>query len=235
MANNKEIVFESNRGIIFERTLFNNGKARLAVRFKDNNKMITDYRYTNAPGLQSPYLNWENLNCVDGWIYDKTYLHTAVQNDKKLYAGICFSIAKEEMYSSQALPPCFYTEGEVAERVEAMTEGLPGDCVLGVEGPDSDRLYSTLRYIYICKTGAIQDYIDVDDVVSVYGRFGINLDDSHIYRIKELCSVEISSFADNTRMDYGNPNSVAEWVATGLLLGYPIETTASILGRAPLR
>ena len=94
MASNKEIVFESNCGIIFERTILINGEVRLAVIYNRGNEIITDYCYVNAPELRSPYLNWENLNCCDGWVHDETYLHTAVQNGKKLYSGIIFRILR---------------------------------------------------------------------------------------------------------------------------------------------
>jgi len=229
MALKKEIVFESNRGIIFERTLFKNGRVQLTVRDKNNNETITDYRYNNVPGLQSRYLNWENLNCCNGWNYDKTYLHTAVQNGRKLYAGFTLSIAKKDVFAGRPLPTGFYTESDVSEIIEALQEGLPGDCVLGSEQPDSDRFNSVLRHIYICKTGAIRDYIDIGDVISAYERLGIILDGNCVSRVMGLCAIPISNYAGTGQMDYANPNSTAEWVVTGLLLGYPIETTASML------
>jgi len=228
MAADKEIVFESNRGIIFERTLFKNGRVRLAVRAKDDNELIKDYRYINAKGLQSPFLNWDNLNCCNGWVHDEAYLHTAVQRGKKLYAGIDFSIAKKDAFPGRPLPAGFYTEGEVSEQIRLLRDGLPMGCILGIERPDSDLHYSVTRFIYICKAGAIRDYINIDDVLSAYERFGIILGESHVNRITDLCAIPISSFAGDSHMDYGNPNSAAELIATGLLLGYPIETTASM-------
>lgn len=229
MATNKEIVFESNRGIVFERTVYKNGNARLAVINKNNNKTMSEYRYKNAPGLQSPYLNWENLNCVNGWVYDKTYLHTAVQKGKKLYAGFTLSIAKKEVFAGKPLPQGFYTEEGVSEKVEALKKDLPGDCVLGSEGPDYDTPQSIVRYYYICKTGTIRDYIDIDDVISAYGRFGMILNESHWNKVRELCSIPISGFSSNDHMDYANTKSVAEYIVAGLLLGYPIESTVDRL------
>ena len=225
-----EIVYESNKGIVFERAIYKNGNARLTVRNKANNATMATYRYKNAPGLQSPYLNWDNLNCVNGWVFDETYLYTAVQSGKKLYAGFTFHIAKDGAFPGQALPEGFYTEHEVIEKIEELRKGLPGDCVLGFEKPDSERHLSFLRHIYICKTGAISDYIDVDDVISVYVRFGIVLNDAHIKSIRELCAIPISNFASDEYMDYANPKTAAEWIVTGLLLGYPVETTASMFG-----
>jgi len=113
MAYEKEIIFESNRGIIFERTLLNNGRIRLAVINKRNGETMSDYLYKNMPGLQAPFLNLDNLNCVNGWIYDETYLHMAVQNGKKLYAGFTFSIARKGAFTGQHLPQGFYTEAKV--------------------------------------------------------------------------------------------------------------------------
>ena len=229
MAVNKEIIFESNRGIVFERTLYKNGNVRLAVINKNYSKTMSEYRYKNAPGLQSPYLNWENLNCVNGWVYDETYLHTAVQKGKKLYAGFTLSIAKKEAFTGRTLPKGFYTEEGVSEKVEALKKDLPGDCVFGSEGPDYDTYNSIDRCIYICKTGAIRDYIDIDDVISAYGRFEMILNESHWNRVRELCSIPIGGFSSNDHMDYANTKSVAEYIVAGLLLGYPIESTVDRL------
>ena len=224
-----EIVFESNKGIVFERTTYKNGNARLTVRNKTNNATMATCRYANAPGLQSPYLNWDNLNCVNGWVFDETYLYTAVQNGKKLYAGFAFHIAKDGAFPGQALPQGFYTEREVTEKTEALRNELPGDCVLGFEQPDSERYLSFLRHIYICKTGAISDYIDIDDVMQAYKKFGIMLNETIGNSIRGLCSIPISSFTNAEYMDYANPKTTAEWIVTGLLLGYPIETTVDRL------
>jgi len=229
MAINNEIIFESNRGIIFEKTLFKNGRIRLAIKNKDCKKTIAEYRYKNATGLLSPYVNWENFNCVDGWVYDKSYLYTAVQKGKKLYAGIAFSIAKKDAFPDKIFPQGFYTEVEVSEIIENLSKNLPSDCILGSEHPDSERYLDVLRYFYICKIGTILDYIDMYDVFTAYERFGVILNKTYQNRIKKLCSIPINSFASEEHMDYANPKSVAEWIVTGLLLGFPIETTVSIL------
>jgi len=223
-----EIVFESNKGIVFERIIYKNNRVKLSVKDKSRNYAITHYRYKNAPGLPSPYLNWDNLNCCGGWHYDETYLYSAVQAGKKLYAGIAFHIDKSER-TGQVMPFGFYSEREVIEQIEVMKRELPADCVLGQEQPDSDRYNSILRYIYICKKGAIHDYLSIDDVLSAYERLGITPDSSTVNRIKELCAAPISGYARSEYMDYANPKSAAELVVTGLLLGYPIETTASLL------
>jgi len=78
----KKVVFKSKKGIIFERTDFKN-RSRVNVRSGKYNHRI--YRFNNIHGIEfeSPYVSCENLNCVNGWHYDKEYLKTAVQENKE--------------------------------------------------------------------------------------------------------------------------------------------------------
>ena len=86
-----EILFESNRGIVFEKTVTRN-RCKVVVKNKDGNFTHMTYRYNNGvEPLSSPYISWENLNCCGGWSFDESYLQTAVQEGKKLCAGITFN------------------------------------------------------------------------------------------------------------------------------------------------
>ncbi len=92
----KNIVFESSDGIVFEKTSYKNGRCKLAVRNKSGGSPHMIYRYRDIPGVQSPYINWDNLNCCGGWKYDESYLYTAVQRGKKLFAGASFNIYSDD-------------------------------------------------------------------------------------------------------------------------------------------
>ena len=95
-----EIIFESSDGIIIEKPVYpKKGRCQVAVKRKNRRNSLIKYNYKNAPGLQSPYLNWENLSCCGGWGCDETYLNTAVQRGLKLFAGIKFFSFDEDYYS----------------------------------------------------------------------------------------------------------------------------------------
>ena len=142
-----EIVFESNKGIVFERTVYKNNRCKLDVKNKKLGCTLFFYRYKNVPSYQSPYLNWKNLNCCNDWTHDKTYLYTAVQQNKKLFSDIDFTIANVE-YAKKY--DC-YTEKTAGEILSKLKCELPDDCVIGINGKDDKRLYCTYRHIFICK------------------------------------------------------------------------------------
>ena len=86
----KKLLFESNRGIsFFEETKGN--MCCVKVQAPGAKRAFTHIRYCFPKvdiDLHSPLLSWENLNCCGGWAYDETYLKSAVQDGKKLYAGL---------------------------------------------------------------------------------------------------------------------------------------------------
>ena len=226
-----EIIFESNKGIIFEKTVYKNGRCKLTVKNKGDGLTHATYRYKDVPGLVSPYVNWENLNCCNGWTYDESYLYTAVQRGKKLYAGITFSMYDED-YAEELKTCCLPTERDVIATIERLKIGLPGDCILGEERPDSSGYRSRSRHIFICVTGAISDYISINDVYLAYGRLGVTIETNAKEEIKRICDLSVPSFAaENPPFEYWNPYGGFRLIVTGLLLGYPIETTAALLER----
>ena len=223
-----EIIFESNRGIIFEKTVYKNGRCKLEVKNKGDRHIHTTYRYKDVPGLTSPYLNWENLNCCNGWAYDESYLYMAVQRGKKLYAGITFPMFDED-YAEELKTRRLPTERDAITTIEWLKTGLSCDCILGEERPDSNGYRSRSRYIFICVTGAINGYIKLDDVYLAYGRLGVVIERDAKEEIMRICGLPIQSFAaENPPVEYWNPYSGSCLIVTGLLLGYPNETTAEV-------
>jgi|GEM_PF-2207041 len=214
-----EIVFESNRGIVFERSVNKSGRCKLSVKNRGAKRSHADYRYKNVPGLSSPYINWANLNCCDGWAHDKTYLHTAVQNGHKLFAGIGVTTRDDDPLTKQQADDLYNT----------LKHSLPDDCVMGYEARSENRNGPNLtRHIFICKAGAIKDYINLDDVFDTYRRLGVHINDSDRNVITEWCGLPLQSFAGEEKsFDYGYAGGLAQLIVTGLLLGYPLETTAS--------
>ena len=216
----KEIIFESNRGIVFEKVV-KNGWCNVSVKTKGKRYVHNKYEYYDVLGLTSPYVSWENLNCCGGWTYDETYLHSAVQNGSKLYAGITVTSSDDDPLSDQS----------ANKLITELKHSLPDNCLMDYEIPSEHRNGPHLfRHLYICRKGAISDHINLDEVFDAYQRFGavLNADDKSI--ISKWCDLQIYSFAGvNKPFGYANANSFTKLIVTGLLLGYPIESTISLL------
>lgn len=200
-------IFRGSGGIVFVRT--DRGDFSDVVvkneRIKGN---IFKYTFPNIPAdtYQSPYISWANLNCCGGWMYDKSYLLTAVQEDKKLCAGIVMG-----------------DENEYRAYVKTITDDYPYFC------PPLMRNGSHIFYsVDVTRKGCISDYIDLRKVRQLYAELGITSLDFE--KISEYASAQMINLLDGTvDFDYANPSGREEFAVTGLLLGYPLESTAAIL------
>ena len=176
------------------------------------------------------YVSWENLNCCNGWTCDDDYLYTAVQNDKKLYADITFSMYDDD-WAAEIKRDDILTEKDAVAIIAKLQEELPDDCVLGSAGPDRDGYRSRNRSIYICKDCAMIEYIDLDEVFTTYERFGIKIVPYARENIKKVCGTPMKYFATEEYATYWETDTPTKLIIIGLLLGYPIETTAYLIER----
>ena len=195
---NIENLFISNNNIRFERRDL---KKRSEVRVINDscNYILHTYRFNNVKiEYNTKYMNWANVNCSGGWIWDKIYLRTAVQNDSKLYSGL-----SEDEFNL----------------IDVYDENL-------IYGRESDGHY------FICKKGCVSDYIDIEHIFNVYNMLGVTLFEDDKQIIRDMCQENIKTYADvnnKFNFDYANPKRVYEFIFNGMLLGYPVETTVSIL------
>jgi hypothetical protein len=129
-----------------------------------------------------------------------------VQDGKKLCAGITFN-----------------TESELNAYLDNLDAEFPSFC----ESPR--KKYSGYwYYIDVTRKGSISDYIDMTAVCELYCALGVERLDFEI--INELTTAPLLNLLDGTiPFDYGNPKSAEEYVVTGLLLGYPVESTTALL------
>ena len=201
-----EILFESNRGIIFEKATTKN-RCRMTVKNKDGGYCHMTYRFNkDVEPISSPYISWENLNCCGGWVCDDSYLLTAVQDGKKLCAGLVFNDEKERDDYRDSLP-----------------DGLMHFCRPPMHnGPHS------FHYIDVVRDGAIRDYIDTDEIFHVYDGLGITNINKKL--LSDLLALPMYYFISGETFDYTSPDKrPEECVVTGLMLGYPLESTAWLL------
>lgn len=185
-------------------------KKRSEVKVRNGKWLFATYRFDNVDlGYESQYLNWENLNCCGGWVFDKSYLKNAVQLEKKLFAQVILS-SKEEL----------------DEIIDSLEKKYP------YRYEKLERFENPRFELHICKEGCVKDYIDLKKVFAAYEKLGIFLDDEDRVIVEVLAEEQMSTFmfGDNRfKYEYDNPCYIGELVFSGLLLGYPIESTASLL------
>lgn len=170
--------------------------------------------------FDSPYISWANLDCCGGWSYDEDYLATAVQSGRKLFAGIVTPLRQQYL-------PNYPTEDMAKQQFESFRSTLPSDIFADYE---SEPVSFNNLYTFICRCGRISDYIDLNAVFSFYEKLGIVIPVSMKEKVEHYCDYEIKTFGTSSApFNYSNAGTGIELITTGLLLGYPIESTASIL------
>lgn len=193
-------------------------KKRSKVRvFNKNYKNVVfrTYRFNNVElTYDTKYINWANLNCCGGWGYNEKYLASAVQNDSKLFAQV---IMYTEDFSG-----INYILNELIEGNENKV-----NCIV------IDRDDRNFKEVIICKKGCVADYIDIDNIFEQYRILGLELSEHIKSEVRKLASIDMYKYANRTsnefNFDFANPYSYEELIFNGMLLGYPIESTASIL------
>lgn len=211
----RELLFQSNIGIRFVKEV-HKGICTVKVQSRNANRAMTlmSYTFPNVElSVSSPFLSWENLNCCGGWTYDEKYLFTAVQEGKKLYAGAAIYVG----------PTGDTSEAEA--RLKEITSSLPSYCKAGKEIVENEKYFP----FYICRRGCLKDFFDLEKVLEDYKQMGITLYAEQRERLFTLSEIELAQFASAIPMCYYETDTDAELIATGLLLGYPLESTASIL------
>lgn len=161
-----------------------------------------------AEQYQSPYLSWYNLICCSnnyGPIPVIEYMNTAVQNGKKIAATI--------------YPPT----------VEAYMQTF---AELG-EDEYYCAPYHPMEYqymLYVSKKGTLADYFDYDQIKAVYDACDVKLKWD---KIREYFEKELSFFANEAICDIQLHNGATpeDLMITGLLFGYPVESTVALINR----
>lgn len=161
-----------------------------------------------AERIQSPYLSWYNLICCSnnyGPIPKIEYMNTSVQNGKKLAATVY--------------------PNDVTEYMAMISDS-------GEKGyycyPYHTREYEYL--LYVSKKGTLADYFDYAEVKSVYQESGVEL---NWEKIEHYFAQELSYFGNEEVCDIQLHNGACpeDLMITGLLMGYPIESTIALIKR----
>lgn len=196
-------------------------QVKVVSEYAGKRHCLRTYRFDFIPeSFESPYISWANLDCCGGWSYDEEYLTTAVQEGRKLFAAIDTPLRQQYL-------PDYPTEETAREQFEMFRNTLPPNIFADY---DNEPVFFNHLHTFICRHGRIADYIDLDAVFSFYKKLGIIIRDSMKAEVEHYCSCEIKTFGtSNAPFQFRQPVRDSEFVANGLLLGYPIESTASIL------
>lgn len=217
-----QILHRNEKGIIMVREDFKTrSQVKVVSKFAGKRACLRTYRFNliHEP-IEIPYCSWANLDCCGGWSYDEEYLDTAVQKGLKLFAGITRSLKSK--YS-----PNNPTAEEARRQFDAMKGTLPEGVLGGIEDTMEDPRF---LHTFLCRAGTISEYIDLGRVFSFYAKLGVNISSMEQQEIRRLCGIEISCYGmGHAPFQYVHAGTQVQLVTTGLLLGYPIESTVSIL------
>ena len=216
------ILHQNSKGVTIVRDDFKRrSQGKVYSGFPENKYCIRTYRFDFIQDpIEIPYNSWANLDCCGGWAYDEEYLNTAVQNGLKLFAGISHSL--KHIYT-----PDYPTRGEALRQFRIFKHTLPTDIFSGVEDQQSGPAYLNT---FICRIGSISDYINLDTVFESYEKLGHYVSVSEKKEVEHLCTCEMKLYGtDKAPFSYSQAGTTAEFITTGLLLGYPIESTVSVL------
>ena len=192
------------------------------VSVEQGGACVMRYSFPNVPLFSHPMLSWRNLDCCGKWSFDEEYLlYDAVQTGQKAVAQIIrYAPEREELASlSQKI---------LAQAGRPLTHWQQLRPFRGPHGPGY-RLDLLLRL-----PGALETYFDREEILAHYGRLGIPEEKLRTERLEQFFRLDLAELfsydaAEKYGYDFANASRADDFIVTGLALGYPIETTASLL------
>lgn len=172
-----------------------------------NGDLLVGYRYPDIAPFKSPYISWLNLD--HNIIHDSQYLRTAVQQGRKLFSMLCIT--------------------EDIKEFENIKLRLTMGKTLFVEIPPRFKSVKPIYNLNVVARGSLSTYFDLDSVLSHYELLGLDGSLFDQQKLRTLFNKPIVKLAEEKIYEIASPEGVEELLITGLLLGYPLETTASIL------
>ena len=147
----------------------------------------------------SPFLSWHNLIfCSNnyGASPDYDYMHHAVQNGKKTAATVYLSPDSEEGIN--------------------LVRNLPTDC---------DALPYGVGMLYVFHKGHLSDFFDYAEIRAIYEKHGVQSVDWD--KVKDYFERDMAFFGNEKDCGFSlqSGGDREQTIITGLLLGYPIEST----------
>ena len=208
-------LFEDKKNIITSNIIDGN---IICTLLKRKNGIITRaYFYDNKEEYKHPKLSWQNLTYICGGYDEETILPLLVFEGKKLVANVVSD--KEIEYEK--------TPDIMKNKVIFFKEKTK---------------YGNSNDYYFCAKGKLRDYFDLKEILNAYNNhtdyykcieeYDIDGFDEYYYdKLKNAFNYDIVDLIKGKLSGYDLVSPEDDWqlTLTGLLLGYPIESTASLL------
>lgn len=209
-----EILYDSKEGTEFVRKN-NGGKAVVTVR--GSQCVYMKYRFPDITQYEHPMLSWENLDKCGGWDCNEEDILVLVLEGKKP-AGELIILEKDEKV--------------LHEKVESYS--IPNELSVIEYCPWNSIYTKASMQVITPGHNSLSEIFDLDDICKHYEKLGLNIKsyDKDIIRhmMEEPLLNLLSSERNRFHYDFANScKTVAEDIVTGLLLGYPLESTYSII------
>ena len=219
----EKVLHRNSHGISMVRKDFKiRSQVKVVISCHGKSQCLRTYRFNRTDQeIVIPYCSWANLDCCGGWSCDEEYLDTAVQKGLKLYAGRTARLRGPYTPNGPTLD-------EALQELERVKSTLSPGFVADVETLFEEDTKSLQTFI--CRTGCICDYIDLTKVFEGYAYLGCSLSEEDKKEITRLCGIEMCQYGkEQAPFCYAHAIGTVQLVVTGLLLGYPIESTVSII------
>lgn len=186
-----ELLHQNSQGVKIVREDYKKrSQVKVFSEYEGKRHILRSYRFNQIPDrFNSPFCSWANLDCCGGWSSDDTYLDTAVQEGKKLYAG-------RYQHLKSSYFPDLPSMDEALQDFQKIVDALSDGVTAGIEGR-YDR--EDFLYTFICREGRIADYFDLHSVFEFYGKLGLEFPSYVVNQVKALCHIEIKTFGGKSR------------------------------------
>ena len=205
------VLFEDNENIIYSSSF--DGYTTTFLNFKKAYKgaVVRAYIYQDIEEYKHPKLSWQNLSYICGGYDEKNILPRLVVEGKKLVSNVV--LKNEDLYSD--------FKNDNVELVK--NKGKNG----------------YIDYYFIAK-GKLRDYFNFEEIIEHYNKLTNVFNNDEFYDVEENLRELKHAFNYDIKdliigkfkgYDWCSPDDCYDWqfVLTGLLLGYPLESTASII------
>lgn len=187
---------------------------RSAVKVQDPNygTMMT-YRMNNIQFYEHPYLSWENLDMCNGWRHNEDHIVELINNNQKIAGSVTVDTDHDDIKEAE-------TElKKLGLNSESHAYMFFKKWRIALVGGYWHWIF------YIIPDARIADYFDMDEIRNAYELQGVAFSDSEWRSVVRYANEQIKAMP----YEFMHPQTDTELVITGLLFGYPIESTASLL------